>query len=88
MKNIIAVCLISILATGYASQGITSIKPEERDRSGKFDGGWIGSAHIKRQAPTYEGSTGGWVRLLCNDDSSWDDRERPVIDTDLSCAVR
>ncbi len=62
MKKIIAVCLISILATSYASQGITSIKPEERDRSGKFDGGWIASAHIKRQAPVYDG-----MRLTCND---------------------
>ncbi len=67
MKKIIAFCLISILATGCASQSITSIKPEERDRSSKYDGAWIASAHIKRQAPVYEGSTGSWVRLTCNE---------------------
>ena len=69
MKKIIAVFLISILAKGCASQGITSIKPEERDRSGKFDGGWIGSAHIKRQAPVYDGTTSGMVRLTCNENN-------------------
>ena len=62
MKKIITICLISILATGYASQGITSIKPEDRDRSGKFDGGWTGSVHIKRQAPRIEDRL-----LTCND---------------------
>ncbi len=69
MNKIIAVCLISLLATGCASQGINSIKPEERDRSGKFDGGWIGSAHIKWQAPVYEGSTSGLSRLTCDENN-------------------
>jgi len=64
MKKIIAVCLISILATSYAGQGITSIKPEERDRSGKFDGGWIVSAHIKRQSPRI-----GDTLLTCNENN-------------------
>jgi len=64
MNKIIAVCLISMLATGYASQGITGIKPEERDRSGKFDGRWVGSAHIPRQAPRIENTL-----LTCNENN-------------------
>ena len=66
MNKVIAVCLISIFVTGCASQGI---KPEERDRSGKFDGAWHVSAHIEKQTFILETSWGDRVRLTCHEDN-------------------
>jgi len=66
MKKIIAFFLISILATGCASQGITSIKPDERDRSGKFLGVWRASAHVEKQVRVIEVSE-GMARIACRE---------------------
>ena len=41
-----------------------SIKPEERDTSGKFDGTWVASAHIEWQMTRIED-----FRLTCYEDS-------------------
>ena len=53
--------LLLLFLTGCASQGI---KPEERDTSGKFDGTWVASAHIKKHMTRIED-----FRLTCYEDS-------------------
>ena len=53
-------------ATGCASQGITSIKPEERDRSGKFTGVWDAFAHVSKQTAVINVS-GGKAKLACRE---------------------
>ena len=57
LKGCILVFLLCGLIAGCASQGI---KPEERDRSGKFDGAWLASAHIKKHMTRIED-----FRLTC-----------------------
>ena len=53
--------LLLLFLTGCASQGI---KPEERDTSGKFDGIWVASAHIKWHMTRIDD-----FRLTCYEDS-------------------
>jgi hypothetical protein len=53
--------LLLLFLTGCASQGI---KPEERDTSGKFDGIWVASAHIKEHMTRIDD-----FRLTCYENS-------------------
>ena len=64
LKGCIPVFLLCGLIASCASQGIKSIEPEERDRSGKFDGTWVASANIKRHMTRISN-----IRLTCYEDS-------------------